>query len=54
MVVCPEIEKTGSLDTPLAFFIPVWEGSMTLKVSREVFRVLDEPPMPFEIRWRSG
>jgi hypothetical protein len=36
MVVCPEIEKTGSLGTPLAFFNQVWESSVTLKVSREV------------------
>jgi hypothetical protein len=53
-MVCPEIAKTGSPDTSLAFSIRVWEGSTTLKESWEVFKVSDEPKMPFEIRWRSG
>jgi hypothetical protein len=30
-MVCSEIAKTGSLDTPLAFFIRIWEGSMDLQ-----------------------
>jgi len=37
---------SGSLDTPLAFFTRIWEGSMALKVSREVFRVLTNPKCP--------
>ena len=47
--MCPEIAKTGSPDTLLAFFIRIWEGSMALRASWEVFRVLDEPPIPFSL-----
>jgi ABC-type multidrug transport system fused ATPase/permease subunit len=35
--------KTGPIAEPLAFLIRIWEGSMALKASREVFRMLDEP-----------
>jgi hypothetical protein len=52
--VRPEIAKIGSHDTPLVFFIRIWLGSMGLNVFRESFGVLDEPRMPFEIRWWSG
>jgi hypothetical protein len=54
MVVCPEIAKTGSPDTLLAFFIRIWEGSIALRASWEVFRVLDEPPIPFPSRSVGG
>jgi hypothetical protein len=33
MEVGPEIAKTGSLDTPLAFLLVMWEGSMVFNVS---------------------
>ncbi len=49
-----EIAKTGSLDTQLAFLIRIWKGSRALKVSWEVFSVLDEPKMPFAICSWSG
>jgi hypothetical protein len=42
--------ESDSLDTPLAFFIRIWEGSMVLKVSWEIFTAADEPKMPIEIR----
>ena len=54
LTICPQIVKTGSLDTQLAFFIRIWEGSRALKASCKFFRVSDEPQMSFEIRWRSG
>ena len=38
----------------IAFFTRIWEGSMALKVSWELFRVLDEPQVLFEIRWWSA
>jgi hypothetical protein len=39
MVVCTENVKTGPIDLSLAFFIRIWEGSMALKASWEVFSV---------------
>jgi hypothetical protein len=53
-IACPKIAKIGSLYTLLAFFISIWESSMALKLSREFFRALDEPQLPFEIGWWSG
>jgi len=53
-VVCPKPPQIGSRDTPLAFFIRIWEGSVALRVSWEIFRAAGGPQMLFEIRWRPG
>jgi len=36
---------------PLVFLTPLWEISLALKLSCDVLGSLDEPEMPFEIRW---
>jgi len=50
-----QVQKIGLVDLCLAFFIPIWQGSVALKkVDWEALRVSDEPKTDFEIRWWSG
>jgi hypothetical protein len=49
-----KLPKTGAVNLSLANFTRILDDSMSLQHVLGDFWVLDEPKIPFEIRWWSG